>query len=114
MIDHDRTIQSHLLDAKEQILGSIENDRGAELSELEYLSLELREEKQKRRVNSMPFLGMSLVIIVFSIPANTLLAQIFGSVAGMSLFFVACAIIFKHTQTIRELTQKIAELNDAT
>jgi len=52
MIDRDLSKQDHLISAKERLLGSIQNDRGVELSEIDYLTIEIKETKEKRRTNS--------------------------------------------------------------
>jgi len=107
MIDHDFTQQDHLLSAKERLLGSIQNDRGVELSEIEYLTLEIKETKEKRRVHSMPLFAIGIVISVFSFAASTSLTQIIGSLMGTVSLIAATLTVIKHTQALRSLTEKL-------
>jgi hypothetical protein len=111
MIDHNFNTQEHLLSAKARILGSIQNDRGAELSELEYLKIEIKEIKEKRRGNSMPLIAIGTVISVFSFAANTPLTQITGSLMGIAFLIAAMLTIIKYTQALRELTSKLEAQN---
>lgn len=107
MIDDNFSTHNHLLDAKARMLGSIQNDRGVDLSEVDYLNIEIKETQQKRKANSMPFFGIALVILVFSGSANTAPQQFFGVIAGLGFLTLACKIVLKQTKVLRSLTEKL-------
>ncbi|WPJ96835.1 hypothetical protein SH580_03835 [Coraliomargarita algicola] len=114
MIDHDIRTQSQLLDAKQRLLGAIQNDRGVDLAEIDYLKIEIQETKQARRSNSMPFFGMALVILIFSGAGNSGMTQFFGGLAGVIFLIIAVLIVKKYTQSLRTLSNKLASLRSAT
>jgi len=110
MIDRDLSKQDHLISAKERLLGSIQNDRGVELSEIDYLTIEIKETKEKRRTNSLPLFAIGIVISVFSVTANTPLTQITGSLMGLISLTLATLTVIKHTKALHVLTRKLEAL----
>ncbi len=109
MLDGQFSTQAreHLLQAKENTLGSIQNDRVDELPEAEYLAIEIKETREKRRTHSMPLFAIGAMTLFFSFAANTTLTLIAGILIGICSLAAAVWIVTKHSQALRELQSKL-------
>ena len=99
--------REQLLQAKANTFGSIHNDRVDELSELEYLDIEIKETQNYRRSRSMPFFAIGAVTTFFSFAANTILTQLMGLLMGIGAFCVAAWVLRHHNQQLRILKDKL-------
>lgn len=99
--------QAHLLQVKKNFFGSVQNVSSEELSEIEYLEIEIKESTALRKTNSMPFFAIGVVILVFSATGTTLVTSSIGMLMGLLSLGVATRIVIKHTHAIKAMKQKL-------
>jgi len=112
MIDGEFRNQNRedLLKIKERVLGPIIADSGVDLSEEEYLKLEIQEAKEKRRSYSLPLIGCGLMVTFFSFANATPLTQFFAILLGLGSLILGIIIVIRQTKVIQGLHLRLEKL----
>lgn len=101
--------REHLLQAKRNVLGNIQNDRVDELPEIEYLTIEIKETQEKRRAHSMPLFAIGAMTLFFSFAADNMLTLVAGTLIGVCALGAAIWIVTKHSQSLRKLKSTLED-----
>lgn len=99
--------KDELAAVKDRIYGSMSQDRGTELNEVEYLKIEISEIKEKRRSISMPLLATGTMILLFSFAANTLGTQIFAFCFATICIALGIWVISTYTKQLAALQARL-------